>query len=507
MQAGWRWCNQCQGLAFSGHSPGVCPAGGPHDYTQSGDYALGFAATGTAQTGWRWCNRCQGLAFSFYGAGVCPAGGSHDYSQSGDYALESAGTGIGQPGWRWCNRCQGLAFSFYGAGVCPAGGSHDYSQSGDYEVTDLSSPSTGTGTASPVEASRNLIVGFNYPWAWNAVGLYFGGGDPPGSTAAMDDWIKHLRTNLHILKTDLNIWHVRIFLLCNCNNYGTTTKLAPHRLTPPSTLHRKFTDHLKQMLDAFESEDMLVIPSLVSFDAFWPLGRMPGTGARADIANAPSVQSKFFSQVLDPFLSIASSYKCIFAWEVINEPIWDTSAAHATFLTTWKTKRPALVLHPDVLPATMETFINEALSRISKAGFASTVGHRYFDDLAALPTGMWRQFHYYPDTVKLPGLPSISLPYTDPYPLPDFATSQSFIGEFSCTLPGNNQGGAWPELNGADTVNVTTAVYERLRLLNHKGYGLALVWPDLKDPVCCGPDPVRLSMAAQAGIKKFLAAP
>ena len=36
----WRWCMKCQGLAFSGDAPGVCPTGGTHDHTGSEDYTL-----------------------------------------------------------------------------------------------------------------------------------------------------------------------------------------------------------------------------------------------------------------------------------------------------------------------------------------------------------------------------------------------------------------------------------------------------------------------------------
>lgn len=40
-QSSWRWCHKCQGL-FWGHqmAVSVCPAGGTHDDTGSGDYSL-----------------------------------------------------------------------------------------------------------------------------------------------------------------------------------------------------------------------------------------------------------------------------------------------------------------------------------------------------------------------------------------------------------------------------------------------------------------------------------
>ena len=40
-QEGWRWCHKCEGLFFAGHpSQGRCPAGGSHDASQSGHYAI-----------------------------------------------------------------------------------------------------------------------------------------------------------------------------------------------------------------------------------------------------------------------------------------------------------------------------------------------------------------------------------------------------------------------------------------------------------------------------------
>jgi hypothetical protein len=86
-QSHWGWCNKCQGLAFTGIAPGVCPANGPHDFAESSDYSLLHDLPGTlAQSNWRWCNKCQGLAFAGISSGVCPAGGGHS-SASDDYNL------------------------------------------------------------------------------------------------------------------------------------------------------------------------------------------------------------------------------------------------------------------------------------------------------------------------------------------------------------------------------------------------------------------------------------
>lgn len=139
-QMGWFWCRTCQGLFFlSGDSTGVCPAGGAHDHTGSGIYALVHdIQLDAGQNGWRWCHKCSGLFFNGAGStGVCPAGGAHDRQPSSDYRLGgSARESSGQNGWRWCHKCQGLFFSGAGSmGTCPASGQHDGTGSGDYRLT------------------------------------------------------------------------------------------------------------------------------------------------------------------------------------------------------------------------------------------------------------------------------------------------------------------------------------------------------------------------------------
>ncbi len=138
-QDGWRWCNKCQGLFFSGNATqGVCPAWGAHDSTGSGNYQLVDNIPGApGQHNWRWCHKCQGLFFASHPfQGRCPAGNAHVTVGSGNYALMffSPG-GSGQHNWRWCNKCEGLFFAGgFNLGVCPAWDAHDLSGSGDYAL-------------------------------------------------------------------------------------------------------------------------------------------------------------------------------------------------------------------------------------------------------------------------------------------------------------------------------------------------------------------------------------
>ncbi|MEI7661000.1 MAG: hypothetical protein WCK34_02320, partial [Bacteroidota bacterium] len=88
-QNNWRWCRKCQGMYFAGNATqGLCPAGGAHDHTGSGDYKLVVNAWGSpGQYNWRWCHKCQGLYFAGNPGSHCPGGGAHDSAGSGDYSV------------------------------------------------------------------------------------------------------------------------------------------------------------------------------------------------------------------------------------------------------------------------------------------------------------------------------------------------------------------------------------------------------------------------------------
>jgi hypothetical protein len=138
-QAGWRWCNKCQGLFFAGSATqGVCPAWGAHDSTGSGNYQLeANVPAAPGQHNWRWCHKCQGLFFASHPfQGRCPAGDAHANVGSGNYILMSFSPGgAGQHNWRWCNKCEGLFFAGgFNLGICPAWDAHDLSGSGDYAL-------------------------------------------------------------------------------------------------------------------------------------------------------------------------------------------------------------------------------------------------------------------------------------------------------------------------------------------------------------------------------------
>lgn len=45
-QDSWRWCHKCEGLFYNGNNTyGVCPAGGTHSTSASGEYFLSVDPT------------------------------------------------------------------------------------------------------------------------------------------------------------------------------------------------------------------------------------------------------------------------------------------------------------------------------------------------------------------------------------------------------------------------------------------------------------------------------
>jgi hypothetical protein len=366
-----------------------------------------------------------------------------------------------------------------------------------------------------------MEVGFNYPWPFNRYGTLIGPRDlqndpPTGANDAMPVWrdpshpppAGSLAKNLKTLRDELKITKVRMFLLCNAYNYGKRpiTGALPGGMsvfTAPPTAHHLFFDHFRQMLEVFSQANMQILPSLIDFGAFYPLLPRTAGGGRTSILT--SQRMTFLGTVLDQFLKTSRSFaNTIFAWEVVNEPIWNTIAAPIV-------GRPHTSSSgPDIDVAIMASFISDCLKLIHAAGFKSTVGHRFLNDLhGQMPTGQVPQFHYYGGT----GLARRLAGVADPNPIPAAAslTADTFVGELG-TAPGGDKnqfgdvepGEPWPECNGADKTR-RKAAFERLKLLARKGYKIAFVWPDRsdKEPPVANDDALKLSNDATNSIKDF----
>jgi hypothetical protein len=157
LQDGWRWCHQCDGLWFSAHGSGRCPATeyGSYGHSQkdSGLYSVYFSdENGPGQDGWRYCEECRGLFFYLNpghpddpapGFGVCYRDPvtqqqiGHRVITSGRYTVEytrdNDGRG-GQTNWRWCRPCERLFFNGHDGSGCPGtiSGYH-YNPSGTWD--------------------------------------------------------------------------------------------------------------------------------------------------------------------------------------------------------------------------------------------------------------------------------------------------------------------------------------------------------------------------------------
>jgi len=365
-----------------------------------------------------------------------------------------------------------------------------------------------------------MMLGLNYPHPWNVYGIYLGSGNPPASQPGMDVWVKNLRSNLKTLRDDLGMRVVRIFLLGNAANYGAVAPglvvrdiTTTARLTLPLALHPKVSAQLTEMFQAFQAEDMLCIPSLIDFKAFGrrvvlrtgPPVLTNGCTNRHDIATDATLRQAFFDRVLRPFLNLSKPFRsAVYAWEVQNEPIWNVLSLSATTLAS--ACQLDVAGGATIRSSTMRTFLQEAIDIIEgfpvEPRYHATVGHRFKADLAHLPTGRARQFHYYPVQVSLdvPRWGRRTLVLADRR-LPTFEDTRAFLGEIAA---GPRHGSPWPELEGADTGGARTRVLERLRHAQNKGYPLTLLWPDIEPGAAFpGPDPIKLSAEAQEGIKDF----
>lgn len=338
-----------------------------------------------------------------------------------------------------------------------------------------------------------MKIGLNYPFPWNAYGLYFGGGRPPGSAPELDRWIEHLGSNLVPLRDELGMSVVRIFLLCNLANYGRVTG---GRCELPEALHPKFLEHMERMLVEFDRAGVQVIPSLIDFKA---LGRIPGPkdpqngcGGRSSLVADRALSAAFLDQVLEPLLDVAESFRStIYCFEVVNEPIWNTLPRP---LPVWVAGGRTLSR------GDLVDFLNQALLRIESRGLQSTVGHRFLSDLKRFPAGTKRQIHFYPTNL-------LGATFID-RSLPNYDQSRAFVGEFGIRAPGGPHGEAWLALRGIDRRDTRSRVAARLSHIKQKGYPLCLLWPDGRNgrgkrALPPGPDPIQLSELAQKGVVDF----
>lgn len=389
---------------------------------------------------------------------------------------------------------------------------------------------TSTATISPPLLPPILEVGYNYTWPFNRYGTSIGPRgihkEPPSDvdsvTPCFEDKVVAppegtLARNLTFLRDKMNIRKVRMFLLSNARNYGPRPAgpLASGRFvfTAPPRPDPLFVAHFTAMLRIFRDKGMQIIPSLIDFGAFYPLGNGAGGGRTSLLTSQRAI---FIRTMLTDLLNVSKNFReTIFAWEVVNEPMWNTITLDidvATLALTFPFRPHTETLGPDVDDVDIiRNFITDCLNAIEAEKFETTVGHRLFKDLQRFPTGSMPQFHYYGNT----GFFARRLGIDDPAQLPTFEelsknkrTANAFIGEFSADKEGHGffdkgQGRRWPECKDRDN-NVKDAAFERLKVLARKGYKLAFVWPDRVDGTRENDrDDLKLTPDAIASVQRF----
>jgi len=339
------------------------------------------------------------------------------------------------------------------------------------------------------------IVGLNYAWAFNKYGLYFG---PHPKEPWMDDWIECFDDNLQMMKEQLGVRLVRIFLLCNGQNLGQIDGSGKWMFKPArDPAYPIFLEHLKKMFEVLRKNQFKVIPSLIDFRIGAPEFRKE---ERYRIVTDPKLRQTFLDRIVTPFVGLGAAYHdVLYAWEVMNEPSWlNTMIGPAPEIAPW----PATELDT-------YAFLRTALERIKQVDptVKTTVGHRYYGDLKKYPKGDIPQFHFYPSRIG-PLMGELD-------ELPDLRELRSFESKPILGEIGTNteHGGPWSELNGRDWGNPRERVYERLQAANRKGYEVVLLWPECawdeitEDSEGKKVDHLKFSAEAQQGIKDFTGYP
>jgi hypothetical protein len=375
-----------------------------------------------------------------------------------------------------------------------------------------------------------MQVGFNYPVSYNRFGSEIGPDlwvddaewnrrnalEAAGqvSSIPLPPLFGNIDANLAQLKK-LGISVVRWFLLGNGNNYGPAptpylrvppnvppsmqmaSRYRDYNFTPPARLDTRFRRDFTELLTRFKKAGLQIIPSLISFEFSsaqrFSAGPRPNTGAsgRADVIGDAPKRKIFFDTMLAELLAASAPFKDqIYAWEVANEPVW-------MFLDVGPNSYPRswVPRYPEVTPNDVADFLADGISRINAAGFPSTVGHRYFGDLARLPTGTLPQFHYYADTSLVRrALGGVSIYLSDPAGIHGQnlfnGRPKPFLGEFGTD---KNVGLARPWTSDFPSGDSTG---KRLALLEKEGCDLAMIWIDLpysatSDAIKLQPDTLR----------------
>lgn len=334
-----------------------------------------------------------------------------------------------------------------------------------------------------------MKVGINYAWknyAWD-----FGpapkknSGQLWGTPAA---WRERIDQELAEF-VSLGFFAVRWFLLGDGTMFGVDAQkpvLEPSAgwtMDEVPSLPSGFLDDFSYLLERCAIAGIQLLPSLVDFHFAFPGQPVPGSdgivkSGRSALLCDEEKRETFLQNTLAPLLEASADFPdVIYAWEVINEPEWCTSAPEYP-LSGVDPRKP-------VRRDQMRAFITRAATLINEARFLSTVGFAYYDSLRRWDSpGMGltlHQFHYYGEPAQIP--PHVFDPR---WPL--------IIGEFA-TAPHR----PWPELGARQDVEA------RLQHVAQKGYPAAFLWSaNREEEHCAQPVAVDFSPENVARMRRFL---
>jgi len=180
-QVGWRWCKNCECLAYwdGSREPGRCAGGIRHDHSGSSLYSIEHDTTITdGHAGWRWCSQCEAIVSSSFMA-PCPAGGTHTLGDR-NYVIRVGSSGPGeQSNWSRCNGCQCLVYNdaVRGPGPCHVSGRH-------VPISNYSVPQAYDASVGALSHEIGHAFGFIHAFGLRRSGV-FGDDTRPG---AYGDW-------------------------------------------------------------------------------------------------------------------------------------------------------------------------------------------------------------------------------------------------------------------------------------------------------------------------------
>lgn len=326
-------------------------------------------------------------------------------------------------------------------------------------------PTTGhaKGAAPPSEGLRTLEVGINLPWSFQYCGYDFG--RPPEGWRSKHPsprrWDAELGETLRAF-VDAGIGVVRFWLLAD----GVSLLRSETAELPEG-----FVADVRGLLDTLHAHGLRAIPSLTSFELFFPEqetkdGKRKRGFAELVLGDAKrgdeSAIERFFGSTLAPLLAIPGPsaerlHPAVLAWEVMNEPSWCVE------------KRA-------VGAEAMSLFLHRGTRRIAASGHRVSIGfvrdHAPFlspeleSELRMLATdGRYlHQLHYYPR----PG--SAGCPARAETMLP----TATIVGELGLV---DSPSARWPDAATRESELEPAHYLEgRLRHLESLGYPLAMLW-------------------------------